>query len=386
MKKIMAGILIVCLLLSLAGCRRRVTPRAREILYETVLTSETTEEPTEQTTEETTRETTEESTEEPTEEPTEATTEEPTEESSEPEATETPTEEPTEESTEETSGEAFLPPETVESETGTETAVPPAPTEPWVPPAPPETTEPVTEPETAEPTEPPAELTVSLNPNRGTCETEYITVTVGNPYGELPVPVYRGYDFLGWFTAEENRIGAEDIFSASEEQTLYARWEYNPFDYWTFFLENTTQKIYACQQMTVYVEFEDHVTASWCSLISGTGSFNVAQNREDPNVDDAWVLEKNPHVILKITDNMGRLPGFRVPWQPGSRDGESWWRPLPPSGAAMPRGSTMKFISGSFSTPTGTVKRSFLRWVQSYRSAAAFWADKSSPHGACAFE
>ena len=340
MKRLMAGILILCLLLSLTACRRRVTENAEDIIYETVFEPVTTEETTEEETTE--EETTEEESEEETELPTET--------------------------------KAPLPPVTVQTETGGE-----PPEEP-----------PVTVPPTQAPTEPePTEakdLTVTLDPNRGSCEKESITVTAGapygelpearregftflgwydrknggnvvtaetvvkgqedhtlyahwetrpaftvtfdpaggrlgngedrkvictgDPYGELPVPVYRGWDFLGWFTAAEKRVTAETVFSASEDQTLLAHWEYNPYEYWSFFLENTVQKIYACQQITVYVEFEDHVTSSYCSLVNRTGSFNVAQNREDPNVDDEWVLEKDPGVIVKITGNMGNASGL----------------------------------------------------------------------------
>ena len=357
MKRIMAAILILCLLFSLTACRRRVTEDAQKVIYETVPEPVTTEEPTEETTEE----------------PTEETTEEPTEEST--------TEELTEEPTEKTEPPAVSP---VPPATGpAPTAQPGTPegTGPVLPPEPTETTAP-----TEEPTEPPAEMTVTLNPNRGICEKESITVTEGQPYGELPgaqregyhflgwfdrknggnpvtaetivtaredhtlyahwaarpaftvtfdaqggrlaggeasrtvctgdpygalpVPVYRGWDFLGWFTAEEKQVKAEDIFEAGEDQTLFARWEYNAWEYWSFFLENTTQKIYACQQVSVYAEFEDHVTASWCSLISRTGSFNVAQNREDPNVTDEWVLEKDPDVLVKFTGDMGNAAGI----------------------------------------------------------------------------
>lgn len=148
----------------------------------------------------------------------------------------------------------------------------------------------------------------------------------GDAYGELPVPTRRGYDFIGWFTASEGgvQIQPSDTFTGTENQTLYAQWSYNPFDYWSFLLENTTQQVYACQQASVYWEFEaDHVTVGWCNMISATGSFNVAQNLSDFNVTDEWVLGKNPNVIVKCIDNMGaasayyqamtaRFPGYRV--------------------------------------------------------------------------
>lgn len=169
-------------------------------------------------------------------------------------------------------------------------------------------------------------VTFDANGGRLASDAAERLVYVGDTYGELPVPIRRGYDFSGWFTEAESgsMVQASDVFTAGSEQVLYAHWSYNPFDYWSFFLENTTQQIYSCQQKSVYVEFdEDHITTNYCSLISATGSYNVAQNREDMTVTDDWVLEKNPDVIIKLVSDMGsaasaysamsaRFPGYRV--------------------------------------------------------------------------
>lgn len=169
---------------------------------------------------------------------------------------------------------------------------------------------------------------VIFDPNGGRLhseETERLVYT-GDIYGELPIPTRRGYDFVGWFTAAEggDAVQPTDVFSGTETQTLYAQWSYNPFDYWSFFLENTTQQVYSCQQKSVYLEFDaDNITANYCSLLSATGSYSVAQNREDMHVTDKWVLEKNPDVIVKVVSDMGsagaaynamcaRFPGYRV--------------------------------------------------------------------------
>ena len=169
---------------------------------------------------------------------------------------------------------------------------------------------------------------VIFDPNGGRLSSEAAErlVYAGDAYGELPVPTRRGYDFVGWFTAAEggDAVQSTDVFSGTETQTLYAHWSYNPFDYWSFFLENTTQQVYSCQQKSVYLEFDaDNITTSYCPLISATGSYNVAQNREDMTVTDEWVLEKDPDVIVKVVGDMGsagtvysamcaRFPGYRV--------------------------------------------------------------------------
>lgn len=169
---------------------------------------------------------------------------------------------------------------------------------------------------------------VLFDPNGGRMASEDTerSVYAGDTYGELPVPSRRGYDFEGWYTDAEGGTAVlpTDLFVGNATQTLYAHWRYNPFDYWSFFLENTTQQVYSCQQKSVYPEFDaDGVTAGYCSLISAIGSYSIAQNREDPNVTDEWVLEKNPDAIVKIVGDFGnaaafysamsaRFPGYRV--------------------------------------------------------------------------
>ena len=169
---------------------------------------------------------------------------------------------------------------------------------------------------------------VLFDPNGGRMASEDTerSVYAGDAYGELPVPSRRGYDFEGWYTDAEGGTAVQptDLFVGNATQTLYAHWRYNPSDYWSFFLENTTQQVYSCQQKSVYPEFDaDGVTAGYCSLISAIGSYSVAQNREDPNVTDEWVLEKNPDAIVKIVGDFGnaaafynamsaRFPGYRV--------------------------------------------------------------------------
>ena len=73
--------------------------------------------------------------------------------------------------------------------------------------------------------------------------------------------------------------------------------------FWTFTLQNKTQQIYLCQQISIYFETEtDGVTQQYCDLITATGSFNIAESRDDPNVTDDWVQAKKPQVVLKCAD------------------------------------------------------------------------------------
>lgn len=52
------------------------------------------------------------------------------------------------------------------------------------------------------------------------------SVTYGQPYGSLPVPVRAGYRFDGWFTVATGgtQVTAETVVTVTAAQTLYAHW------------------------------------------------------------------------------------------------------------------------------------------------------------------
>ncbi len=166
--------------------------------------------------------------------------------------------------------------------------------------------------------------TLTLDPNGGRLLNSQSKRDIfpGETYGVLPTPLKEGSDFLGWFTAPSGgkQIADTDVFSGSADQILYAQWHYDPYAYWSYVLQNTTQQVYACQQVSVYLEYgDDHITPAYSALISSTGSFNVATNRGGGEVDDEWVLEKNPNVIVKVSDDpaalsamQARFPGRRI--------------------------------------------------------------------------
>lgn len=71
-----------------------------------------------------------------------------------------------------------------------------------------------------------ATFTVTFNPGAGTVDTPSKTVSYDSAYGELPVPVRSGYEFLGWYTATTGgaQVTAEDTVSITTNQILYAHW------------------------------------------------------------------------------------------------------------------------------------------------------------------
>lgn len=69
--------------------------------------------------------------------------------------------------------------------------------------------------------------TITFNANGGQTSTSSKKVTYGSKYGDLPVPTYSGYTFLGWYTSATggtNVINTTKV-SITSNQTLYAHWK-----------------------------------------------------------------------------------------------------------------------------------------------------------------
>lgn len=69
-------------------------------------------------------------------------------------------------------------------------------------------------------------VTVIFDANGGGITTTSKRVTRGQPYGELPPPARFGYEFDGWFTADEGGelVTAETVVTAETSHALYAHW------------------------------------------------------------------------------------------------------------------------------------------------------------------
>lgn len=153
------------------------------------------------------------------------------------------------------------------------------------------------------------EFVLTFDPNGGRISPYYAQKQIysGEVYGQLSTPLREGYTFLGWFTQPDGgtRILPTDMVTVIDDQTVYAHWEYDPFAYWEFVLENTAQKVFTCQEVSVYLELEtDRTTMVYCPLISDTGARNIARYEADGEVTDDWVKAKKPNIIIKLTDTM----------------------------------------------------------------------------------
>lgn len=72
------------------------------------------------------------------------------------------------------------------------------------------------------------EYTVTFNYQGATSNNtvEKVKVTVGEPYGNLPIPTRSGYKFLGWYTstAGGEKVLPTTVVTKEEDHVLYARW------------------------------------------------------------------------------------------------------------------------------------------------------------------
>ena len=70
---------------------------------------------------------------------------------------------------------------------------------------------------------------VTFSVGDGTVATSSKKVTIGEAYGELPVPNLQDYIFVGWYNDPDagEEITAESIVDINGSRTLYARWVYN---------------------------------------------------------------------------------------------------------------------------------------------------------------
>lgn len=157
-------------------------------------------------------------------------------------------------------------------------------------------------------------VTFDGNGGRVKAKEARLELSDGDVFGAMPLPLREGYEFQGWFTAPEEGepVDGDSRFSGTDDLTLYAHWVYNPYEFWSFTLRNRTQQIYLCQQASIYLELEqDHITRQNSSLVSATGSLNIAENRAEDATTDDWVLGKKPRVVVKCVSSMENAPSVQ---------------------------------------------------------------------------
>ena len=69
----------------------------------------------------------------------------------------------------------------------------------------------------------PTSVTVTFDPNSGTCGTKTLEVALNGTIGSLPTPTLTGYDFVGWYDEYGNEISADTVID--REMTVTALWK-----------------------------------------------------------------------------------------------------------------------------------------------------------------
>ncbi|MBQ6420084.1 MAG: InlB B-repeat-containing protein [Clostridia bacterium] len=74
-------------------------------------------------------------------------------------------------------------------------------------------------------------LSANLNANGGSVYPAYVTLTVGEPFGELPTPTREYYTFNGWYTAANGgtRVTENTIVDSGSDVSLFAHWSLTPY-------------------------------------------------------------------------------------------------------------------------------------------------------------
>lgn len=149
-------------------------------------------------------------------------------------------------------------------------------------------------------------FTVMLDANGGRISPyhDHVLRKNGEAYGTLPQPIREGYKFLGWYTQPEKgtKVKESTKFSAGADETLYAHWEYDAQAYWRYVLENHVQQIPQCRRVVVYLERNaGYKTYIDCDFLDDAGAINPAEGLEEYKVTDEWIRSVNPYIIVKLT-------------------------------------------------------------------------------------
>lgn len=88
---------------------------------------------------------------------------------------------------------------------------------------------------------------ITFDAQGGTVDIVSKVIEVGNPYGELPVPIKTRAKFIGWFTSKEGgtQIKEDTIVIENGSRTVYAHWEESKL---TFELLSNN---YSCNNVTI---------------------------------------------------------------------------------------------------------------------------------------
>lgn len=138
-----------------------------------------------------------------------------------------------------------------------------------------------------------------------------ILVTEDAPYGELPKAYWYGHEFLGWFTARQGgvQVTAETVYTATSDQTLYARWsdDDTPLPAYTLGDYNDDGIIDVTDAQTVLQVYADQL---------GTGTLDITEEQfmaADVDKDGEITVMDSQLILLYYAYN--ELAGIETTWE-----------------------------------------------------------------------
>jgi len=147
--------------------------------------------------------------------------------------------------------------------------------------------------------------TVTFNPNGGTCSTESKSIKYDSTYGTLPIPVYVGHIFDGWFTAPSSgsQYTENSTVSVTSNTTLYAHWTDKDIRSIAVDLSNTQSTYYVGDsfdpsKVTVIVTYSDGETQS---INSGFVCSQPTLNKEAQKRVTVTYQEQTAYFNINIT-------------------------------------------------------------------------------------
>mgnify|MGYP004630937487 CR=1 FL=1 len=128
-------------------------------------------------------------------------------------------------------------------------------------------------------------IKVEFNANGGILNQSTKNIIYKCTYGELPTPTRQGYNFIGWFTQENEGTKIENttIVDITEDHTIYAHWEKNSYTLTVnHYLENAEDENYKLSTTTTYkVLYDTKLTLESLKTTIENGTYKYASLSEN---------------------------------------------------------------------------------------------------------
>ena len=142
----------------------------------------------------------------------------------------------------------------------------------------------------------PQMITVTLDPNGAPIEKETIDVVIGESYGELPEWTWEGHKFTGWYTTKGLKVDSNTIVKVTKDHSLFAGWQEESKSFTvTFVAGDGAEFVSGSPQLSVKeggaygeipeVKWNDYEFLGWFSAAQGG---NPIKPEAPVNSDQTW--------------------------------------------------------------------------------------------------